>query len=179
MADHYEALGIPEGFRIDTSALEQRYRELSRMLHPDRHAARSAMERRLSLEKMIQVNDAYRTLRDPVRRAAYLLSRRGIDLGETGAEGAAKYLPPGFLMEVMELREAFDEARAKKDGDAVQALAARSRTQRDEALEALGAAFDKDKLEDAAAQVAILRYLDRFLGEVRAWEDQLFEETHG
>lgn len=179
MADHYEALGIPEGFRIDRSALEQRYRDLSRMLHPDRHAARSATERRLSLEKMIQVNDAYRTLRDPVRRAAYLLSRRGIDLGETGAGGAAKYLPPGFLMEVMELREAFDEARGEKNADAVQALAAKTRAQKDEALQALEAAFEEDQPEEAAAQVAILRYLDRFLGEVRAWEDQLFEETHG
>lgn len=179
MANHYEALGIPEGFRIDTSALEQRYRELSRLLHPDRHAARSAAERRLALEKMIEVNDAYRVLRDPVRRAAYLLSQRGIDLGETGSEGSAKYLPPGFLMEVMEIREAFDEARAKKDTDAVQAMAAQVRGQRDEALRTLEAAFDDDDNEGAAGQVAILRYLDRFLGEVRAWEDQLFEETHG
>lgn len=179
MADHYEVLGLPKGFRIDESALEKRYRELSRLLHPDRHAGRSATERRLSLEKMIEVNDAYRVLRDPTRRAAYLLLERGIDLGETGAAGASKYLPPGFLMQVMELRERFDEVRQKRDETGIQALAKESRKQREEALEKLGAAFDANDDPEAAGQVAILRYLDRFLGEVRAWEDQVFEERHG
>ncbi|HLV59908.1 MAG TPA: Fe-S protein assembly co-chaperone HscB [Fredinandcohnia sp.] len=176
MADHFAILGIPRGFRLDETALEQRYRELSRLLHPDRHAARSPAERRLALEKMIEVNDAYRVLRDPVRRAAYLLSQRGWDLGESGN---ASHLPPGFLMEVMETREAFEEARAQKDRERVAKLAEAARVQREGALEALGAAFDRDDDREAAAQVAIIRYLDSFLSDVRAWEDELFEEEHG
>lgn len=176
MADHFEILGIPRGFRQDETALEERYRELSRLLHPDRHAARSATERRLVLEKMIEVNDAYRALRDPVRRAAYLLSLRGLDLGESSG---SSYLPPDFLMEVMETREAFDEARARKDRDRVAKLVETARRERESALDALGAAFDRDDDREAAAQVSIIRYLDRFLSDVRAWEDQLFEEEHG
>lgn len=176
MADYFEILGIPRGFRLDETALEARYRELSRLLHPDRHAARSATERRLALEKMIEVNDAYRALRDPLRRAAYLLSLRGYDLGESNG---SKYLPPDFLMEVMETREAFDEARAAKDTERVSRLKAQTREERAEALAALEAAFDDQNDSEAAAQVSIMRYLDRFLSDIRVWEDELFEEEHG
>lgn len=176
MADYFEILGIPRGFRVDETALESRYRELSRLLHPDRHAARGAAERRLALEKMIEVNDAYRVLRDPLRRAAYLLSLRGYELGESNG---SKYLPPNFLMEVMETREAFDEARAARDVERVGRLKERTQKERAEALEALDAAFEKGDDEAAAAQVSIMRYLDRFLSDIRAWEDELFEEEHG
>lgn len=179
MADHFETLGLSPAFRVDEKALEERYRELTRLLHPDRHAAGGPAARRLALEKTIAVNDAYRVIKDPARRAAYLLKLRGIDLGEAGAQGAGKYLPPGFLMEVMELRESFDDARAAKDAAAVEKLAARVRTQRQTALDELGQAFDRNDDEEAARKLSVLRYCDRFLGEVRAWEDEAFEESHG
>jgi molecular chaperone HscB len=84
-----------------------------------------------------------------------------------------------FLMEVMELREAFDEARAAKQTAEVEKLAARVRKERGAALATLGEAFDRNDDEEAARQVSVLRYYDRFLGEVRAWEDEAFEENHG
>ncbi len=164
---------------MDAKRLEERHRELTRLLHPDRHAAAGAAARRLALEKMIEVNDAWRVLKDPSRRAAWLLREGGIDLGETGAQGASRYLPPGFLLEVMEHREAFDEARAAKDQAAVDKLAASIRQERAQTLEDLGAAFDRDDYEEAARRLSVLRYQDRFLGEVRAYEDAMFEETHG
>lgn len=176
MTDHFEILGIPRGFRVDERALETRYRELSRLFHPDRHAGRSAADRRAALEKMVQINEAYRTLREPVRRAAYLLSLRGLELGETDG---SKFLPPDFLMEVMERREAFEEARSRGDRKRVQALAQQARRERDEALEALASAFDRDDDKEAASQVSKLRYLDRFLADIRAWEDRVFEEENG
>ncbi len=179
VADHFETLGLAPGFRIDEKALEERFRELSRLLHPDRHAAGGPTARRLALEKTIALNDAWRVLKDPSRRATYLLQLRGIDLGEGGAQGAGKYLPPGFLLEVMEQREAFDEARAAKKIAEVEALAAKVRRDRAAALEALGNAFDRNDDEEAARQLSVLRYYDRFLGEVRAWEDEAFEENHG
>lgn len=179
MADHFAVLGIPRGFRIDERELEERFRELSRLLHPDRHASGSATERRLALEKMVQVNDAWRTLRDPVRRAVYLLSLEGIDLSEGSTSGAGKDLPPDFLMEVMERSEALADARAAKDEAAVQSMAQTLRSERDEALADLARCFDESRWEDAARQVGVIRTYDRFLAEIRAWEDQLFEETHG
>lgn len=179
MANHFETLGVPAAFRLDEKALEERYRELTRLLHPDRHAAGGPTARRLALEKTIAVNDAWRTLKDPARRAAYLLKLRGIDLGEAGAQGAGKYLPQMFLMEVMELRESFDDARAARRTADVEKLAEQVRGDRQRALEALGAAFDRNDDEEAARQLSVLRYYDRFLGEVRAWEDEAFEENHG
>ena len=175
--DHFEVLGLPRSFAIDGKALEERHRELTRLLHPDRHAAGGAGARRLALEKTIAVNDAYRTLKDPVRRAVYLLQDRGVDLSESGAHRQA--LPESALLEVMELREELAEARAAKDPARVSALAARVRADREAALAELGRAFAADDIARATTQVARIRYTDRFLDEVSAYEDELFEERHG
>lgn len=176
VTNHFETLGLEPAFRIDERALEERFRELSRLLHPDRHAAAGATARRVALEKSIALNDAWRVVRDPARRAAHLLALRGLDVGESSG---GKWLPQGFLLEVMELREAFDEARAGKKSEEATRLADQARAGRNEALEALGGAFDRNDDEEAARQLSVLRYYDRFLGEVRAWEDQVFEEEHG
>lgn len=179
MADHFETLGVAQAFALDEKALEERYRELTRLLHPDRHAAAGASARRLALEKTIAVNDAYRVLKDPSRRAAYLLSLHGIDLGETGSGAAGRFLPPGFLFEVMEMRESFDEARAKKDFSAVEKLASMARSEKQTALGAIATAFETNDYEEAARRLSVLRYYERLLGEVRAFEDEAFEENHG
>ena len=175
--DLFEVLGLPRSFRVDAAALAERHRELTRLLHPDRHAAGGAGARRLALEKTIAVNDAFRTLKDPVRRAVYLLEGRGIDLSESGAHRQA--LPEEVLFEVMELREELALARAAKDGARIAALAARVRADREGALAGLERAFDADDVELAARQVARIRYTDRFLDEVSAYEDEAFEERHG
>src|SRR5690606_17852863 len=107
---------------------------------------------------------------------AYLLSLRGLELGETDG---SKFLPPDFLMEVMERREAFEEARSRGDRERVQALAQQARRERDEALEALASALDRDDDKEAASQDSKLRDLDRVLADFRAWEDRVFEEENG
>ena len=81
--------------------LEKRHRELSRALHPDRHADKTPAERRHALGKAIEVNEAFRVLKDPVRRAEALLRGRGVHI-EEGKEAPAD---PSFLMDIMELRE--------------------------------------------------------------------------
>lgn len=179
MRDIFEILGIPRGFRVDPKLLEERHRELTRVLHPDRHAAGGAAARRMALEKTIEVNDAWRILKDPSKRAGWMLKEKGIDLGETGSHASSKYLPPGFLLEVMERREAFDELRAAKDTSKAAALASDVKAEREATLEALARAFDDDDFEEAARKLAVLRYQDRFLCEVRAFEDAMFEELHG
>ncbi len=175
--DPYAVLGLPRGFAVDAAALEARHRDLTRLLHPDRHAAAGAAGRRLALEKMIQVNDAFRILKDPVRRATWLLAQEGVDLGE-GAK-AQEHLPEGFLLEVMELREELAEARLGKDTTRIHALAARVKGERARSLEALAAAFGRKATKDAGEHVAALRYWDRFLEEVAAFEDEEFEGRHG
>lgn len=96
--DPFATLGIPRAFDIDVDAAERAHRELSRALHPDKFVAGGASERRAALGKAVEVNEAWRVVRDPIRRAEALLSLAGVVLGE-GHEPKAE---TGFLMEMLE-----------------------------------------------------------------------------
>ena len=100
MADAFDTLGLAPTYGQDLVAAEATYRELSRALHPDRHAGKSAAERRAALSRAIEVNEAWRALRDPVRRAEALLVRLGVPVGESREPVG----DPALLMEVMERR---------------------------------------------------------------------------
>jgi molecular chaperone HscB len=104
--NHFELLGIAPAFAIDLERLEQAYRDIQSNVHPDRFARAGDAERRASMEMTTRVNEAYRTLRSPVQRAAYLLALNGVDAGlETRTA-----MPREFLMEQMELRERLEGA---------------------------------------------------------------------
>lgn len=121
LSDPFQLLGIPARYDLDLAELAQRQRELGRALHPDRYVGRGASERRQALGKAIEVNQAARLLKDPVKRAEVLLTRYGVVVGE-GVEPAAD---PDFLMEVMELRETLSELRRARDVAGVEALCQR------------------------------------------------------
>jgi molecular chaperone HscB len=121
--DYFEVLGMPRRFELEPEALEAAFKQLSRRLHPDRFATASPRERRLSLEHATALNDAYRTLRVPVKRAEYLLGLWGRPIGEEASRGTR--LPMEFLEEVMELRERIAEAKFERDTEGVQRLLAR------------------------------------------------------
>jgi molecular chaperone HscB len=109
--DYFSLLGLPREFAIDVPDLERRFRERSRVLHPDRFARAEPRERRLSLERATRLNDAYRYLKDWRLRAAYLLRLAGTD---PLVEGRT-YADPDFLEEQLEWRE--ELALAQADGD--------------------------------------------------------------
>jgi molecular chaperone HscB len=105
--DYFEVLGVPRSWHLSLESLAARHLALSRELHPDRFAQASPRERILSLERTTAVNDAYRTLRDPIRRAEYLLRQQGIghsdqDIARGHQSGGTD---PAFLAEIMEIRE--------------------------------------------------------------------------
>ncbi len=109
--NYFELFGLPVGYIIDTDQLAERFRELQRVVHPDRYANASDQERRLSMQGATRINEAYQTLKDPIRRAHYLLSLHGIDSDaekETTRDTA-------FLMEQLELREQLEQARHQPD----------------------------------------------------------------
>jgi molecular chaperone HscB len=181
-------LGLTPRFELDPKELEQRQRELSRALHPDRYVGAPAGERRRALGGAMDVNRAYRELRDPVARSQALLTLLGV-----GAEVFEKArVEPGFLMDVLEQREALAEARATSDLARVQELGRSMEAQQRELLVELGALFDEGELahalrnaatpawggelppalEKALAAVSKLRYVRRFLDEVTAFEDE-------
>ena len=112
-ADYFTFFGLPRKLQIDAARLEQRFHKLSWQLHPDNFVQASERERKLSLERSSQLNDAYRTLSDPIRRVEYLLLQAGLR-----KEGQHKQqAPPELLEEVFALNESLDELRlARKSG---------------------------------------------------------------
>jgi molecular chaperone HscB len=108
--NHFELFGLPASF-LDGELLAERYRALQQALHPDRYAAAGDREKRLSMQASTRVNEAFRTLKDPLERARYLLS---LNLGDQGSEKETTQ-DMAFLMEQMELREALADAKGKSD----------------------------------------------------------------
>jgi molecular chaperone HscB len=111
--DYFAFFGLAQKLTIDLEALEQRFHSLSWKLHPDHFARAAQEERQLSLDRSSQLNDAYRTLRDPVARVEYLLGLAGMR-----REGQKKQqAPPELLEEVFELNESLEELRdARQSG---------------------------------------------------------------
>jgi molecular chaperone HscB len=103
---HFERLGVPRRFNLDAAEIERNYLARSRELHPDYHQQSSAAQQRVSMEMTAALNDAYATLKNPFRRAEYLLALEG---GPTAAEHKA--MAPAFLEEMLELRMEIEELR--------------------------------------------------------------------
>jgi molecular chaperone HscB len=167
--DPFATLGLPRRYDLNLEELEARYRELQRALHPDKHVGASASTRRLSAQKTAIVNDAYRVLKDDMRRAEALLAAHGGR--EVQADQAAD---PEFLMQMLELREQLGEARDAEDRARVKTLTAEvtgmesaARTALRAAFDALDRAPDPAQLAKAADLVSRLKYFRRFIDEVR------------
>ena len=123
--DHFAVFGLPRKLWIEMNALEQKFLRLSWKLHPDNFVMASEEERELSLKRSSELNDAYRTLRDPISRIEYLLAIEG-----ERKEGEKKQqAPPELLEEVFELNESLDELReAKASGGDLAAMKSRLET---------------------------------------------------
>ncbi len=179
-ATHFDVFGLPRAYDVDVPALEKQYRELSLQLHPDRFAQAEARERRLSLEQTTALNEAYKTLKDGTKRAFYLLKVHGVDLEREDA-GAQKDMPLEFLEEVMELREALDEAMEAKDLEKAQKMATdvegRKKAALQEAVDTLrtleqGPAAESS-VKKASHALGRVRYFTRFLEQVEAFEEEM------
>ena len=161
--NHFELLGLPVAYAVDASRLERGYRDLQSTVHPDRFAAASDADRRVALQWAARANEAYRTLRDPVERARYLLNLKGYDT----AEETWTAMPPDFLMQQMEWREAVAEARGAADAKGLRHLHSEISASRRDMLGQLQRAIDADANFDAACSlVRKLRFLDKLDTEI-------------
>ncbi|MGF1688105.1 co-chaperone HscB [Photobacterium japonica] len=112
--NHFELFGLPFQFPLDGSLLATHFRELQRRFHPDNFATASERDRLMSVQKAAHINDAFQTLKNPISRAEYMLSEKGMDI-----RGEQKTLQdPVFLMQQMELREALEEIADADDPEA-------------------------------------------------------------
>jgi molecular chaperone HscB len=175
--DYFAFLGVPRKLNLELTDLEQRFRTLSRQFHPDYFYNAAAAERVASLERSSYLNDAYRTLRQPISRIAYLLELEGVwTSADKGGGNASKQVPPALLEEVFALNEELDEVRLLRESGAP-AEQWRSRLQRaakpievkrlehEQQLELLAARWDaldvNGNPEDRRAVLSALR--DRML----------------
>lgn len=161
-ADHFTLFGLPRSYRLDALALDKRYREIQSEVHPDRFTQAGDSERRLSLQWATRVNEAYQTLRKPLPRAQYLLSLSGYEVD--GHSNTA--MPPEFLMEQMEWREAVAEARMARDADELEQLHHRVKQRMNDRYEQLACSLDGHDYARAADRVRRLMFLDKLLFEI-------------
>jgi len=161
--NHFDLLGLRPAYAIDSSDLESRYRELQGRVHPDRFAAAPESERRVAMQWAVQANEAYRTLRDPVGRARYLLALKGFDTGEESNTA----MPADFLMQQMEWREGVAAARGSRDAARLNELRSEIGEERGEMLKQLERAIDRDANYDAGCSlVRKLRFLEKLDEEI-------------
>ncbi len=123
--DYFMFFGFPRKLDLDTAVLEKEFYALSRRLHPDVFAQAESVERAWSLEQSSMLNDAYRTLKDPIKRTEYLLRLEGVELEEQSKQATEKaratgelkkqVVPPDLLEEVFELNMHLEELRGQKE----------------------------------------------------------------
>ncbi len=162
MQNHFELFHLPQQFTIDLKALDSAYHEVQNQVHPDKFASASDAEKRVAMQWATRANEAYKTLKSPFKRAAYLCEINGVDL-QTESNTA---MPVAFLMQQMEWREALDDARAQKDRDGLEALESELRIARKKTVEQVGSLLDAQDFTRAAEMVRQLMFLEKFADEV-------------
>jgi len=163
MQNHFELFGLPAQFSVDANALDTAYREVQGRVHPDRFVNATDAEKRVAMQWATRANEAYQTLKQPQKRAQYLIELNGVDL-QTESNTA---MPMAFLMQQMEWREALGDARAAKDASALDELDTQVRGERKAMLAQVGGQIDAGDYQKAAEGVRALMFLDKFGDEVQ------------
>lgn len=166
--DHFARLGMPTNYRTDAGLLDRRYFERQRLLHPDRFATRTARERALSQQQATAVNEAYETLKDPLRRADYLLL---LAYGGANPDGCNLVNDAELLTEAMEMREALAEAESSLED--IASLERRAAGDIERCVIDLADAFATGALDAASRLATRLKYLRKLADDCRGRRAQL------
>ena len=162
MQNHFDLFGLAPAYALEPEALERSYREIQSRVHPDRFAHAGDAERRASLQWTTRVNEAYRTLKDPVQRAKHLLELNGVDVAfETNTA-----MPADFLAQQIELCESLEEAKTPAALDQMRKGLSQQRSLLEKQIaEAIDA---KKDYAGAAGLVRKLQFLDKLDSEIDA-----------
>ncbi len=174
--NYYDFFEVNRKLKVDPDELQRRFYELSRKWHPDRFSRKSAEEQAQALEATSLVNDGYRTLRDPIKRAEYLLTEEGFPIGEQ----RSKDVPPELLEEVFELNMMLEELKGGDEDARPQLESAKQnfasmRGEIDRELETLFGRYDAAESSSESARQALneiravlnrRRYVENLIREV-------------
>ena len=162
MSQYFNLFQLEPSFNIDTEALEQTYRALAARFHPDKFASASAFEQKQAVMMSSTINDAYRTLKSPIDRAAYLLKSQNIDADVPEHTSFS----PEFLMQQMEWRETLMDAQMEQNHDAIRALDQEIQEVQSNLYQDLQQAFEQQDYESAAQWVRHGRFLNKLRNEI-------------
>jgi molecular chaperone HscB len=189
-ADYFTVLGVPARYQVDLTAAEAAFKQLSRQVHPDRFATADPRARRASLGRTVQLNEAWRTIKDPLLRAEYMLERAGVDVGrdagkanDDGDATVEVAPPPAFLMEILELHDELADARRAGDEVKVALMTGEMRARLAACMDDVASGIEAgtpDGLTEAGKALVALRYYRRFLDEAELHEQRsLGRPAHG
>ena len=162
MKNHFELFQMPVMFEIDTQQLDAAYREVQGRVHPDKFVTATDAEKRVAMQWATRANEAYQTLKNPLKRAIYVCELNGVDLGVESNTN----MPRAFLMQQMEWREALDEARESKNQPALEQLDDELRQMRGHLLSRVQQHLNAAQYNDAGEQVRQLMFVEKFGDEV-------------
>jgi len=170
MQNHFALFNLPEQFALDRQALDRAYHEIQRLVHPDRFVSAPETDRRAAMQWASLVNDAYQTLRNPLKRAAYLCGMNGFALD---AETSGPSMPPDFIFEQIEWREHLDNARIEKDPHMLETLKEHLRKRMAEQMTLLENTLNSNQFASAIQEVRKMMFLQRFCDEISFVFDEL------
>jgi len=166
--NHFTIFDLPATFSLDATVLSARYRDLQAAVHPDRFVNATDADKRMAMSRTMDINEAYTTLKDPVRRAMYLLSLGGVD----GLDEKNTSMPADFLMQQIDWREALADARLKEDDDRLEEMLAELAS----TLASLGDTFDAAYSGEHVAVAATLARKMRFMQKLSEEVDSALAE---
>lgn len=174
--NYFELFAVDESFDIDIQHVSQVYQKLQKTVHPDKFASASSQDKLLAVQKSSQINDAYQTLKLPLKRAEYILTLRAVDMPSE----QASFQDNMFLMRQMELREMLEDVKFASDPDAAIFSA---NEELDQEYEQLLSLMRQQLIENtqesnklASESLRKLKFYQKLQVELERIEDQLFED---
>ncbi|OOF57049.1 Fe-S protein assembly co-chaperone HscB [Rodentibacter genomosp. 2] len=172
MLNPFEIFDLPVDFQLDTQALNSRYLELQKALHPDNFVSASASEQRVAMQKSTEVNDALKTLKDPILRAEAIVA---IHLGEQQDIEQKSTQDVAFLMQQLQWREQLENVERQKNEQALDALAAEIRKETQQLLTALSHSIQTQQWTQTTQLCDKLRFTRKLKEEIERVEERFFE----
>lgn len=160
MQSHFDLFQLPAQFELDLTQLDRAFREVQAQVHPDKFVGKSSAEQRVAMQWATRANEAYQTLKNPLKRASYLCELHGVSLN-TESNTA---MPAEFLMQQMAWREELSEA--KNDAATLLRLTTQVRSEQDQQIRKMTTQLAENNFQDAAQSVRQSMFLEKLRDEL-------------